>query len=215
MASGGTAWQPPGTVARIARVWRPGDQLDVRFEAPIRLVVHPETALRVGGIAVQRGPLLYALPIAEDWQPYEAVHALGTRRSAQLPGPPKAKFALAGGVGTGSGRSRFVVHPSSISRCPTTPVPGTSTTRRSVCGPGCERSATGGPRATATIPIPPDFPTSPWTSPSAPLPPRCSPTAAPACGWPTYPGSGADEANKPGWQTDGCAHRDPLVVFFS
>ena len=78
IAINGVRWDgvaTPGTVARIARVWRPGDQLDVRFEAPIRLVVHPETALRVGGIAVQRGPLLYALPIAEDWQPYEAVHA--------------------------------------------------------------------------------------------------------------------------------------------
>ena len=35
---------------------------------------------------------------------------LGTRRSAQLSAPPQAKFALAGGAGTGSGRSRFVVH---------------------------------------------------------------------------------------------------------
>ena len=78
IAINGVRWDGvanPGAIARIARVWRPGDQVDVRFEAPIRLVVHPETALRVGGVAVQRGPLLYALPIAEDWQPYEAVHA--------------------------------------------------------------------------------------------------------------------------------------------
>ncbi len=74
----GTAWRGkpvPGKIARMRRRWRPGDRVGLRFEVPIRLIPHPETALRESGMAVQRGPLLYALPVSEDWQLYQATHA--------------------------------------------------------------------------------------------------------------------------------------------
>ena len=54
----GTAWRGkpvPGKIARMRRRWRPGDRVGLRFEVPIRLIPHPETALRESGMAVQRG----------------------------------------------------------------------------------------------------------------------------------------------------------------
>jgi DUF1680 family protein len=64
----------PGTFAMLRRRWKPGDQVWLRFEVPIRLIEQPksEFGVRVGGMTIQRGPLTFALPVQEDWQPFEA-----------------------------------------------------------------------------------------------------------------------------------------------
>ena len=64
----------PGTFPILRRRWHPGDQVLLRFEMPIRLIEHPrsEFGVRVGGLAIQRGPLTFALPVKEEWQPFEA-----------------------------------------------------------------------------------------------------------------------------------------------
>lgn len=63
----------PGEYAVIQREWNHGDEIRLKFNVPVRLIEYPETHSRVGGVAVQRGPLTYALPVSEDWQPYDAV----------------------------------------------------------------------------------------------------------------------------------------------
>jgi DUF1680 family protein len=62
----------PGEFAIVRREWHQGDELALSFETPIRLVEFPETHSRVKGVAVQKGPLTFALPVAEDWQPHDA-----------------------------------------------------------------------------------------------------------------------------------------------
>ena len=51
----------------VTKTWQPGDTVRVNFEAPVRTV----KAIN-GEIALQRGPLLYALPIKEERQALKA-----------------------------------------------------------------------------------------------------------------------------------------------
>ena len=94
-----TACQP-GTYTIIERSWRPGDQLLLRFDYPIRLIEYPrsEFGIREAGYAIQRGPLIYALPVQEDWQEFQApAHGPGTdiRSFRVLPMPESAwNYAL-------------------------------------------------------------------------------------------------------------------------
>jgi len=53
----------PGTFARIERTFQPGDQLTLTLPMALRLSEWPD-----GGVGVERGPLVYALRIVEDWQ---------------------------------------------------------------------------------------------------------------------------------------------------
>lgn len=47
----------------IRRVWCPGDVLDLDLTPPIRAERRPS-----GGVAITRGPLVYALAVGEDWR---------------------------------------------------------------------------------------------------------------------------------------------------
>ncbi|MCX5759647.1 MAG: glycoside hydrolase family 127 protein, partial [Candidatus Hydrogenedentes bacterium] len=69
-----TARTKPGKFAVLKRKWRRGDQVVLRMEVPITLETYPEGYVRVGGVAVIRGPLTYALPIPEVWKRFESVH---------------------------------------------------------------------------------------------------------------------------------------------
>ena len=53
----------PGTYHGVRRVWQSGDSLELRLPMPTKLERRPS-----GGVAVHRGPLLYALRIGEDWR---------------------------------------------------------------------------------------------------------------------------------------------------
>jgi DUF1680 family protein len=64
----------PGTYASLQRLWQPGDQVAICFEVPLRTIFwgSSEFGVRVPGVVLQRGPLTFALPVAEDWQPFTA-----------------------------------------------------------------------------------------------------------------------------------------------
>jgi len=63
----------PGTYAVVERRWTRGDKLTLRFDNRVRLVwrKRPEFRIRERCAAVERGPLVYSLPVAEDWRPFE------------------------------------------------------------------------------------------------------------------------------------------------
>jgi hypothetical protein len=52
-----------GTYHEVRRTWRDGDSLELRLPMVPRLERRPS-----GGVAIHRGPLMYALRIGEDWQ---------------------------------------------------------------------------------------------------------------------------------------------------
>jgi hypothetical protein len=53
----------PGSFARIERLWRAGDR--VQLHLPMTPLVTPWYR---GGVALERGPLVFALPIGEEWR---------------------------------------------------------------------------------------------------------------------------------------------------
>ncbi len=63
-----------GTFAALQRRWEPGDRITLRFQNQIRLVWRrkPEFKIRAQCAAVERGPLVFALPVLEDWQSFVA-----------------------------------------------------------------------------------------------------------------------------------------------
>jgi DUF1680 family protein len=91
----------PGRYARIQRAWQPGDRVTLHFEVPIRSEKweRSEFGIRAAGVALLRGPLTYALPVAEDWRSFPPP-AQGPGRDAfayrVLPAPGAAwNYALA------------------------------------------------------------------------------------------------------------------------
>jgi DUF1680 family protein len=64
----------PGTFAVISRKWESGDRVVVKFVNGVRLVwgPKPEAGVRVQCAAVERGPLVYALRVPEQWLPFKA-----------------------------------------------------------------------------------------------------------------------------------------------
>jgi hypothetical protein len=52
-----------GTFLKLQRTWRPGDRISLRF--PMTTTV---TTWYRDGVAIERGPLVFALPIGEDWR---------------------------------------------------------------------------------------------------------------------------------------------------
>jgi DUF1680 family protein len=52
-----------GTMAILKRDWSEGDSVEVKFTMPVTLSTWDE-----GSVAVERGPLVYALKIREEWQ---------------------------------------------------------------------------------------------------------------------------------------------------
>lgn len=79
----------PGDFTRIEREWRGGDRIELAFPAEARRVSTSE------GSFVERGPLVYALPIEEKWQKLRD-HKL-TADWAVLPGS-EWRYALAEGA---------------------------------------------------------------------------------------------------------------------
>lgn len=71
----------PGTYALVDRIWQPGDRLVLKFEYAFQIIEYPrsEFGIREAGYAIQRGPLVYALPVKENWQDFTAPsHGPGT-----------------------------------------------------------------------------------------------------------------------------------------
>lgn len=56
-----------GTMYRIERDWQSGDVVEVMFDFPVQLAWHHEADC-VPGVAVQRGPLVYSLPVEAQWE---------------------------------------------------------------------------------------------------------------------------------------------------
>jgi uncharacterized protein len=54
----------PGTFHRLERLWTPGDRVTVRVPMQVRA-----SRWFNDSIALERGPLVFALPIGEDWRP--------------------------------------------------------------------------------------------------------------------------------------------------
>ena len=63
----------PGTYATVERVWTRGDQVTLRFVNPIQVVWRrkPEFGIRARCAAIQRGPIVFSLPVDTDWQQFE------------------------------------------------------------------------------------------------------------------------------------------------
>jgi DUF1680 family protein len=52
----------PGTYLRLARRWRSGDAVHLRFPMPVRLIAaHPRLLENTGRVAIMRGPLVYCV----------------------------------------------------------------------------------------------------------------------------------------------------------
>jgi len=64
----------PGTFLTLQRRWEPGDKITLAFQNQVRLVWRrrPEFHIRVQCAAVERGPLVFALPVPEDWRSFVA-----------------------------------------------------------------------------------------------------------------------------------------------
>jgi hypothetical protein len=61
---GGSVDRPaPGSWPRLRRAWRSGDAITLRLPAPLRLEQRDR-----GAVAVQRGPLTFALRVGEEWR---------------------------------------------------------------------------------------------------------------------------------------------------
>lgn len=53
---------PSGQYLELRRVWQPGDEVELEFEMPVRLMeAHPLVEEALNQLAVQRGPLIYCL----------------------------------------------------------------------------------------------------------------------------------------------------------
>src|SRR5690606_36424112 len=62
----------PGSIAKITQMWKDGD------EVTLTLPMHIETSRWAeSSVAVERGPLVYALKIEEDWQKVTGVEYFG------------------------------------------------------------------------------------------------------------------------------------------
>jgi len=64
----------PGEMLALKRMWKPGDIITLKLHNPVRLHVtrKSEFAIRAACCVVNRGALLYTLPVNEDWQFYTA-----------------------------------------------------------------------------------------------------------------------------------------------
>ncbi len=61
-----------GGYIRLARAWRPGDQVRFEMEMPVeRVYAHPEVLQDVGKVALQRGPLVYCVEQVDQEVPVD------------------------------------------------------------------------------------------------------------------------------------------------
>ena len=70
-ASAGVAAEP-GSYASIDRVWNQGDKVTLRFVNQIRVLWRrrPEFRIRARCAAIERGPLVFTLPVDTDWRQF-------------------------------------------------------------------------------------------------------------------------------------------------
>jgi len=70
--AGSGASAAPGSYATVERVWNHGDKVALRFVNPIRVLWRkkPEFGIRTRCAAIERGPLVFSLPVAADWRPF-------------------------------------------------------------------------------------------------------------------------------------------------
>ena len=90
--------------ARIERVWRPNDRLELFLPMPVeRIAANPAVAANAGRVALQRGPLVYCLEAADNGA---SLDDLILPRDAKL----AARFdtGLLGGTTVISGRARRI-----------------------------------------------------------------------------------------------------------
>lgn len=69
---------PAGSVIRLDRTWAEGDTVELRLPMPLRV-----TTWTKGSVAVERGPLVFALPVIEQWRPIEG-REVGSYRSYEV-----------------------------------------------------------------------------------------------------------------------------------
>lgn len=63
-----------GEIVRLARTWRAGDIVELRLPPPVRVTTwHKQLA------GVERGPLVYALPVGEQWRETGVVNGVPTQ----------------------------------------------------------------------------------------------------------------------------------------
>ncbi len=101
----GEAAEPqPGTYHVVRRRWEHGDSLDLRLPMEARLERRPS-----GGVAIHRGPLLYALRIGEDWQRVnrEAPHREPPHADWEVRATTPWNYALCVDPNDGTPRVRF------------------------------------------------------------------------------------------------------------
>ena len=69
-ASGASA--EPGAYTTVERTWAPGDKVTLRFVNPIRILWRrrPEFRIRARCAAIERGPLVFSLPVEPDWRQF-------------------------------------------------------------------------------------------------------------------------------------------------
>jgi len=56
-----------GSMLKVDREWKSGDLVEIAFDFPLQLVWHHEEGC-VPGAAIQRGPLVFALPVSARWE---------------------------------------------------------------------------------------------------------------------------------------------------
>lgn len=56
-----------GSMLKVDREWKSGDLVEITFDFPLQLVWHHEEGC-VPGAAIQRGPLVFALPVEARWE---------------------------------------------------------------------------------------------------------------------------------------------------
>jgi hypothetical protein len=62
----------PGTYVSVERSWNLGDKVTLRFVNPIRVLWRrkPEFGIRARCAAIERGPLVFSLPVEADWRQF-------------------------------------------------------------------------------------------------------------------------------------------------
>lgn len=91
--------------ARISREWSKGDRVEVVMEMPIRRVTAPKVPATKGRVAVQRGPIVYALELLDIPCSVQDLYLPGSS-------PLERKFEpnLFGGIMSVEGSFRYTKH---------------------------------------------------------------------------------------------------------
>lgn len=89
----------PGSYFALNRLWKPGDQVRLTFEMPVKLIeANPRVRDSYGRIAIERGPLVYCLEGVGDAQPspFDVSLLIGENPTQNF--TPEFRADLLGGV---------------------------------------------------------------------------------------------------------------------